>query len=168
MEVSERSLKEIDDHDLCRLSSLAFEDLLGLYRRRPETARLYADSLMVLTLCQGAAEHYLRGKSGIKDFDVWDFFRAKSERPFPFRRRGKMDFGESKFGKHPNDATFSGRRVDVIGRSIEVRQGQDGPDAVKVWLSARRTPSARLIRMRPVIVIYPASLRGTLLWDPVS
>jgi hypothetical protein len=113
--VQNRSLEKLDQGDLRRLSKLTLNDLQSLYQRRPETGALYADRLIALCLCQGAAEHFVRPGHGIKDFDVRAFFSAHPERPFPYRRQGIVDFGMSRFGRHPDDSGFAGRRVDVIG-----------------------------------------------------
>jgi hypothetical protein len=40
-----------------------------------------------------AALHHLDGSNGVKDFDVWSFYAALGEGPFPYRWRGTADFG---------------------------------------------------------------------------
>ena len=68
---------------------------------------------------EGAALHFVDGKNGVKDFDVWSFYSDKKGVPqFPFHRRARADFGESKFGKCPGES-LKGRRVDIFGRSIK-------------------------------------------------
>ena len=75
--------------------------------------------LLMLCLCQGAAEHYVRGERGVKDFDVWAFYEAQTgENPFPPRRHSTKDFWPSIFGRNPCDEGETGRRIDVFGRSI--------------------------------------------------
>lgn len=167
-DVAARSFELLDARDLERLANLAIEDLRELFERRPETGRCYHDRLLMLCLCQGAAEHFVRHRHGVKDFDVWAFFAEHPARPFPHRRRGKKDFGPSRFGRHPADAGFAGRRVDILGRSIECTPGRTATASVQAWLRSGRTMSARLIARRPVIVIHPAALRGVVLWDPVE
>lgn len=56
--------------DLSRLGELAAGDRASFFRRNPDTARLYADRLVAVALCQGAALHFLHGQNGVKDFDV--------------------------------------------------------------------------------------------------
>ena len=36
-------------------------------------------------LCQGAALHYVNGRNGVKDFDVWSFYAQYNDWPFPAR-----------------------------------------------------------------------------------
>lgn len=164
--VSPRSFEPLEDTDLERLAELAIEDLNEFFTRRPETAELYRDRLMMLCLCQGGAEHFVRHRRGVKDLDVWAFFSEHPARPFPYRRRGIKDFGPSRLGRHPDDDGFEGRRVDIIGRSIKCAPEQPAREALKEWLRAGKTTSARLIAQRPVIAIHPADERGSVLWDP--
>ena len=165
--VSERSFELLDDSVLEQLAQVALEDLEGLFERRPETSDLYKERLMILCLCQGGAEHFVRQRHGIKDFDVWAFFSNHPVRPFPHRRIVFRDFGPSRFGVHPdNSDKFKGRSVDIMGRSIQCDPGQSGPDCVRAWLQNRRTLSASLIAERPVVAIHPKVLRGNVIWDP--
>ena len=78
-----RSLAPIDRSDLLRLGVLAAETEAGLFARHPHGAGRYAGRLLCRALCQGAALHFLDGKNGVKDFDVWSFYAALDEGPFP-------------------------------------------------------------------------------------
>jgi len=166
--VSDRSREPLRQDDLRRLADLALADLKQLFDRRPETGARYRDRLLVLCLCQGAAEHFVRPGHGIKDLDVWAFFTQHPDGPFPYRRRGVMDFGRSRFGRHPDDRGFAGRRVDVIGRSIPSRDPHEPMESVRDWLALGSSLSAKLIAQRPVVGIYPESVRGRIIWDPVG
>ena len=86
--------------------------------------------LLSITICQGAANHYAvcQGKArkyydpkrkGLKDIDIWFFFRKDKELNFNCRWIKHSDFGLSKFGKNPQDVNCSGRRIDFLGRSIK-------------------------------------------------
>jgi hypothetical protein len=113
-----RSLREITIADLQRLATIARADREDLFHRNPAFGRLYADRLICVALCQGAALHYIDRQNGVKDFDEWTFFRAHPDRPFPYRRNVPRDFGDPRFGTSPNKPNFIGRRVDLIGRSF--------------------------------------------------
>ena len=64
--------------------------------RNPHHAGLRARVLAV-ALCQGAALHYVDGKNGVKDFDVWTFFANDGASPaYPVRRRGEGSFEGSR------------------------------------------------------------------------
>jgi hypothetical protein len=167
--VSPRSYAQIDGADLRRLSEAALKDLSGLFARRAQTGERYRERLLMLCLCQGGAEHFVRHNHGVKDFDVWAFFsRHPDGKPFPYRRRGKQDFGPSRFGRHPDDHAYLGRRIDILGRSIECDNHELAAEYVRMWLSGKKSDSAKLIAQRPVVVIDPLVLRGTILWDPIS
>jgi hypothetical protein len=160
-----RSQKRISGADLERLAELALTDLDDLFERLPETGRLYGDRLFAIALCQGAALHYVDGKNGINDFDVWSFFSAAPRRPFPYRRIARRDFGSDKFGQSTKSpAEFVGKRVDLIGRSLEVGPDPDPVQTLVEYLRSGRTDSARMLAEKAVVMLCPDSLRGTVVW----
>jgi hypothetical protein len=162
---SERSRERITGADLLRLGDLALLDLAGLVERETATGRRYRNRLLCIALCQGAAQHYVDGAHGVKDFDVWSFFAAHPAGPFPYRRRVERDFGRSKFSRHPADPRrFLGRRVDLGGRSLPVAPRADPVDSVRSYLAAGRTETARSLSQRPVVLLWPAGLRGRVIW----
>ena len=65
-----RSFEKIKRTDLARLADLALGDLRGQFKRNPRS-RVYEKRLMLLCLCQGAAQHYVDGDRGVNDFDIW-------------------------------------------------------------------------------------------------
>lgn len=162
---SERSYEPLTDEDLARLCGIAREILHDRVFRTP-VGRRYSDRLILLALCQGGAQHYVDGMTGVKDLDVWAFFRGGLEKPFPWRARWRADFGPSRLGRHPADEGYLGRRVDVMGRSIPLND-TSGEDAVLAWLRGR-SKSARLLVKRPVIGLFPQGLFGKPLWSPKS
>jgi hypothetical protein len=163
-----RSFARITPNDLTRLSQIALDDFSDLCRRQ-KYSRRYADRLRLICLCQGAARHYVQGDRGVQDFDLLGFFEEVRGHPFPYRRRGKHDFGPSKFGRNSDvgDA-FKGRRVDVIGRSIRTPKGKTPIEAVQNYLREARTKSASLLAERPAVVVWPARYCGRVIWDARS
>jgi len=160
-----RSLARINQSDLLRLAALAAETESGLFARRPHGAGRYAGRLLCRTLCQGAALHYLNGRNGVKDFDVWSFYSALGDSPFPYRWHGTADFGVSKFGRWPGDPpSYAGRRVDFFGRSLPVAPGADPVDVLRGYLSAARTASAKELAAKAVILLSPEQLAGECVW----
>lgn len=164
--ISERSQEALEMHHLHRLAKIASSDLDDFFRRRSETGYVYRDRRMLICLCQGAARHFVHQNCGVKDFDVWAFFRENPFRPFPYRRRGKQDFGVSRFGRHPDDEGYQGRRVDVMGRSIFCGGGQRSRDCVREWLCHGKTKSSREIAKSPVVIIHPEADTGRIIWNP--
>jgi len=162
-----RSFERIEPADLRYLVHLACDDFEDLFRRRTGTG-IYMGRCALICLCQGAAQHFVHGDRGIQDFDVWAFFRSDASRPFPYRRRGKRDFGLSRFGRNPDDGPgFQGRRVDVIGRSIEIADDESPVAAVQRYLREGKTESARRLAERPVVALWPDAFLGRIIW-PLS
>ena len=159
-----RSYEPIETTDLKRLGQLAADDRADLFKRKPETGRLYSDRLFAVALCQGGALHYLDGKNGIKDLDVWSFFKSNSERQFPYRRRAELDFGDPKFGQYKSTSSFVGCKVDHIGRAISDTDYSDPVAVLRRYLRNGVTESARRLAEKAVILIEPAHLFGTVVW----
>lgn len=159
-----RSYEPLTKADLKRLGEIAADDRADLFRRKPETAHLYGDRLFAVALCQGGALHYLDGKNGIKDLDVWSFFKPNPKRQFPYRRRAELDFGNPKFGQSADTPAFVGRKVDHIGRAIPDTDYSDPVAVLRRYLRGGATESARRLAEKAVILIEPASLFGTVVW----
>jgi hypothetical protein len=160
-----RSLAPIDRSDLLRLAALAGETEAGLFARHPHGAGRYAGRLLCRALCQGAALHFLDGMNGVKDFDVWSFYAALDDGPFPYRWRGTADFGPSKFGRYPGDPpSYTGRRVDFLGRSLPVPPDADPATALRDYLSTTHTATAKALAAKAVILISPGRSVGQCVW----
>jgi len=161
----DRSLARIEVADLLRLAALAAEAEAELFRRHQRGSGRYAGRLLGRALCQGAALHYVNGKNGVKDFDVWSFYAQHGDWPFPARWRGTRDFGPSKFGRYPADPPrYTGRRVDLLGRSLPVAPGTDPAHAIRDYLAAGRTTSARALAAKAAVLIDPAHRAGEIVW----
>jgi hypothetical protein len=162
-----RSHACIGRSDLLRLAVLAAEAEAGLFARHPHGAGRYTGRLLCRALCQGAALHYLDGRNGVKDFDVWSFYAARGDGPFPYRWRGTADFGPSRFGRHPADPpSYAGRRVDLLGRSLPAPPGANPAVVLRDYLSAARTTSAKALAAKAVILITPEHDAGEVIWHP--
>jgi hypothetical protein len=164
MEFIERSMARFDNGDLRRLAEIAEQDRTEFFRRNPRWRHLYESRLIATALCQGAGLHFVNGTNGVKDLDVWTFYAAHPEAPFPVRRRGKIDYGRSKFGRHPNDHHLIGRRVDLMARALSVPVGTDPVVSIRSYLRERRTESASELALKGVVLLEPAGLRGTVVW----
>ena len=161
----DRSLAHIEVADLLRLVALAADAEAELFERNPRGSGRYAGRLVGRALCQGAALHYVNGKNGVKDFDVWSFYAQYDDWPFPARWRGTRDFGPSKFGRYPGDPPqYAGRRVNLLGRSLPAAPGADPAHAIHDYLAARRTNSARALAAKAVVLIDPMGRVGEIVW----
>jgi hypothetical protein len=143
-------------------------------RAKPTPGRLPSPALVDRPL-PGGALHYLDCKkdakktNGVKDLDVYSFYAADPEIPWPYRRHGVADFGESEFGHHPNKRhDFVGRHVDLMGRALQVKPDADPVLAVCDWLATSNNKTPRLLRDNAVVCLYPARYRGKVIWDPYA
>lgn len=163
---AERSYEPIADDDLKRLVQLVLNKLKEIFARA-KVASLYQDRLLALTLCQGAAQHYIDKRNGVKDIDVWAFFKAGPGQPFPVRTHWSADFGTSHLGRGEKDPSFVGRRIDIVGRSIPIDENETVEAAIRRWLE-RGSGSPWYISQCPVIGLHPSSLFGRKIWMPVA
>jgi hypothetical protein len=164
----DRSLAQIERADLLRLAALAADAEADLFKRNPQGSGRYAGRLLGRALCQGAALHYVNERNGVKDFDVWSFYAQYDDWPFPARWRGTRDFGPSRFGRYSSDPPrYSGRRVDLLGRSLPAEPGADPADVLRRYLTDRRTDSAKHLAAKAVVLIGPENRVGEIVW-PVS
>lgn len=162
---SDRSLEKITNSDLRRLAQIARSDRKDFFKRKKRWSDLYSKRIICVALCQGAALHFIDRKNGVKDFDVWTFYSEHSQFPFPYRRRARADFGESKFGRWPTDPEkFKGRRVDLIGRSIQSSIKINPIEALRRYLSDGKTESAKKLAKKAVILLEPAYMCGKVIW----
>jgi hypothetical protein len=162
---TQRSYEKIEENDLERLAALARQDREDFFSRYARWKSLFADKVVCVALCQGAALHYVDGKNGVKDFDVWTFFARNSEASFPARRIVSKDFGSSKFNKDPAETRYMGRRVDLVGRSINCSGDASPIEAIQEYLRLVKTLSAKQLALKTVILIDPPQLRGAVAWN---
>jgi hypothetical protein len=165
MEESERSFVKIETGDLERLALISKADRDDFFSRYPCWQRLYADRILCIALCQGAALHYVDEKNGVKDFDVWTFYAAHPDAPFPWRRWVQEDYGLSKFGTSPADG-YVGRRVDLFARSLPFAVTADPVQCIRAYLTNGHTRTASELSRKAVILIEPKNLIGKIVWIP--
>jgi hypothetical protein len=163
--VEGRSFKRITQADLQRLSDLAAADCAAFFASHPEWAVQYEGRVLAMALCQGAALHVLDGKTGIQDFDVYTFYARHPDRPWYAKRLKSVDFGDPKFGTSLDRPEFKGRRVDLMGRSLDVTVDCDPILAIRQWLrKGREGSSAALLAKKAVILVSPIDRIGAVIW----
>lgn len=151
--------------DLRRLARLAQDDREDFFERHPEWSILYRKRFLGSALGGAGALHYLNGITGVRDFEVWNFYAEHADAPFPFQRVSHADYGKSKFGRGADTPeTYQGRRVILQGRSLAGGPGDDPLEAVQRYLKAGNTPSARELAKKAVILLEPDELLGIEAW----
>lgn len=131
--------------------------------------RVYRNRILLVALCQGAAKHFIDGKTGVKDLDVYTFYAEKPDTMMTPLRHVAVDFGESEFGYRPKDEPvkgerFVGRRVDLLQRSLKVSPRTDPVKAVRDWLQTSRATTPKLLREKAVVGIWPDEYLGQIIW----
>ena len=136
----------------------------GFFAGKPRY-RALDERLICVALCQGAALHYVDGKNGVKDFDVWTFYAALSDHPgYPWRRRKAVDFGDPKFGPSPDKPDFTGRHVDLLGRSLRTAGEVDPATILRRYLFEGETETARRLSEKAVVLLEPLEWLGEVIW----
>ena len=103
---------------------------------------------MGICLCQGSAQHFVdEGKGrGLNDFDIWLFFEKHNDIPdFPHRQVYNEFFPNDKFGHSADCINRCGRRIDIIGRSINL--------SIEDWIKNNKNKSPQELRKAPVILL---------------
>ena len=165
----ERSYERITRDDLNVLKKRALKERERFFDRNPRYRELYQNALIAITLCQGAALHFLDEKNGIKDFDIWYFYANTPNLRYPHRALKQVDSGMRKFGIHPSDAKrrYVGRRIHLMGRAIDCQHklGQHDPrKCVLRYLMDHKTETARRLSEKAVIGLWPESIFGKVIW----
>lgn len=159
-----RSYLPISRGDLVRLAAIAATDRANFFTRYSDWAELYAGRVLCTVLCQGAALHYLYGEAGIQDFDVYTFYAEHPARRWYARRRAVYDFGDAKFGQSADRPHFVGRRVDVWGRAIPAKARDEPLKALRGYLAAGSTETARRLAQKAVVLLEPSTELGKVIW----
>lgn len=185
---SVRSYAPLTPEHLARLSEIAMAD--HEHFTRPKGHPEYADRRLLVVLAQGAALHFVDGRNGVKDLDVWTFYARIPGRRFPAaRRKVHVDFGPSNLGRQRYDFNaaqseaeakkwhqwnnFAGRRVDLLMRDLDVsaRGTHAALTTLTAWLEAgaahaggSHPPSNYYLAQKAIVVIDPAKERGKIVW----
>lgn len=160
----QRSQPSISRNDLKRLARLALEEREDFFGRHPEWSMLYRKRVLASALCGDAALHFINGSSGFLEFDVWTFYAAHDEAPFPRNRVGHRDFGASKFGGAPDQQAYKGPRVGISARSLRCTPVDDPIEVLQRYLRNGETPSARKLRQKAMVLVEPNNCVGYVVW----
>ena len=163
-----RSYEEITKDDLRKLLKITNDDYNDFLKRHPKYRQL---KKLAVCLCQGAALHYVDGKNGIRDFDTYIFFDKNSPIKYPPRRKGYKDFGVSKHGRtyfrpehtKPKHEKTKGRSIDIMGRQIDVVEG-DYKKSICKWLEEAKSDTPWCLAQKAVVVLEPEEDFAEVIW----
>jgi hypothetical protein len=169
MEEIKYSLVHMNSEDLARLRDFACH----FFESYHYTIK-FKDQLLGIALCQGAANHYAvcQGaakryhdleKCGVKDIDIWFFLKKTSDHNFNNRWIQQRDYGESKFGRNPEDEGYVGRRIDFLGRSIDFKN-MSVEGSIRSWIIHGGGNSPNLISQKVVVGLYPEDIFNRFIW----
>lgn len=156
-----RSYLPIIEADLRRLADIARRDREVYFEEHPEWG-VYADRILCVALCQGAALHLVDGETGINDFNVYTFYAVHPSKRWYAKRIKSYDFGDPRFGQSIDRPGFIGRRVDCLGRAIDVVDGEDAASALRRYVRQRGTEIARCLAKNAVVLLEPEC--GLVAW----
>lgn len=152
-----RSYAQIRISDLEWLADAAYKDIQNFAHRNPRHGTL-PERIVAIVLAQGAAQHFVDGVNGVKDFDVWSFFEHADGSPvFPPRRIGHGFYDEPRF----QDCS---RRVDFMGRTLRDTGAVATLQALRNYLIEARSRSAFELSKRAVIGLYPRTILAEVIW----
>jgi hypothetical protein len=63
--------------------------------------------------------------------------------------------------------SYTGRRVDLLGRSLAAAPDADPVAVVRAYLSTARTASARALAAKAAVLIEPQQLAGKIVWPRI-
>ena len=155
-----RAMEPLTKDHLRHLGTLAAADREDLFTRLPHRA-FHRDRVLCVALCQGAALHWIGGRNGVNDLDVYTFYADGGAMTFPFRRIANAFYRES-------GLTAWSERVDLLGRSIPHVPGGDPVASVVAYLSKPRTPTARELAKKAVVLVEPSERLGDIIWPVAS
>jgi hypothetical protein len=162
----ERSIAPLTDNDLSDLYAGSLNRLQEyfIYGKGTKWRELYnIEQPIAVALCQGGAMHYHDKVNGIKDFDVW-FFYPFNQRHLPYRTIWNWDYKNPKFGRNPSIRGYTGRRVDVLVRSIKNFTKNDPVKTIHQFLQYENSASSKELAKKAVVMLSPDALLGQVAW----
>ncbi|MEW6047025.1 MAG: hypothetical protein AB1609_11165 [Bacillota bacterium] len=113
---------------------------------------VYSDRLVLIALCQGAAQHYYGGGNGVKDVDLWLFFEEHPLVKIPHR-------GNCKRSMSVTFPAMGVRRVDLMKKMIPAKFVVPGDPVktVRSYLTGSQNATPVHLSRKPVLGLYPGS-----------
>lgn len=160
-----RTYEKLGGDDLQEIRQYAIEELNRfLYKvGNPEGKyKVYKKKLIAICLCQGAAQHFLDGKTGIRDIDVWFFFEEDANVRIPDRRNMRCSKYKSlkNIGEKKIDFLKKGIKRDIVNMS----KSKKPEDILRSYLQNANTRTSQELAKRPAVGLYPDKIFGKVVW----
>lgn len=134
-----------------------FERFLGVNHSKYE---VYRDRLIGMCLCQGAAQHYVDGVTGVKDVDIFFFFVKHPTVHIPHARNCRKS--------RPGNAGVCGRRrFDLMKKQVPEELVDPEQDEMTIvnYLTRRDTGTSRSLAQQAVVGLAPKPIFGRVIWS---
>lgn len=159
----------ITPEDLEEIKQYALEELNRFLHECGSPAgkyKVYKGKLVAICLCQGVAAHFVDGKTGINDVDVWFFFQENEDVKIP-------NIKNMRYSKELKFERLGEKRIDFLKKAIrrnifEVSKSSEPTDVLNAFLRSANTASSRELAKKPVIGLYPTSIFASIIWRPVA
>ena len=151
-----RSYWRLTKGDLKELKDLAYKEHREFFKRNPHLKASFHNSLIGICLCQCAASHYLNSAIGIKDFDIWHFYRENKNSRFPYRAHKSIEKGYKKRG------------IGFLKRAIPqhiCRLSPSEPSRIILnYLCQEDNRTKKELLKKAIIGLWPSDIFGHILW----
>ena len=152
-----RTFEKITRRDLSKLLTVGKNVESRFFDNNPHLAR-FRNKLVLIALCQGAADHYCDGTTGIDDYDLWFFYEHLRDIRMPPRGYLRKI--------HPGLNCYKDKRVDVMRRSASAFKKGDVKASISRYLTNPINPTPRCLSQKAVIGLCPPEVMGEKLWRP--
>jgi hypothetical protein len=161
-----RTYEKLTKEDLKEIEQYAKEELkrfLNEVGNPNGKYRVYENKLIAICLCQGAAQHFVDEKTGIKDIDVWFFFKEDKKVKLP-NRKNMRKLVSKKFtniGNKSIDFLKKAIKQDIINKS----ENEKPEDILKSYLQNGNTSTSKYLAQKSVVGLFPPEILGKIIWE---
>jgi len=157
-----RTYSRFTEDDLKEMQRYAKKELKRFLEISNGKYSVYEGKLIAICLCQGAAQHFVDKKTGIKDIDIWVFFEEDESVKIPHRRNMR----KSECIRFKN---LGEKRVDWMKKMInkdivKKARGRNPEDIFRAYLKNPKTQTARFLSKKSVVGLFPDEILGKVIW----
>ena len=153
-----RTFEKITRRDLDEILAVGNNVMSDFFVNNPRYKPL-RNKLVLVALCQGAADHYCDGTTGIKDYDVWFFYAHMQGVSMPRSSIKKC---------YPGFNCYKDKKVDVLRRSDSAFKKGDVKASSRRYLTNPSNSTPIRLSEKAVIGLYPPEVMGKKLWQPTK